>query len=956
MGQLPFDAKEWLTSRSRASNSLNFHRDQAMGDRPASKLEFHDQDGFNPSHFLTTGWTGEELRSKESHQLVRILEEIEEDVLCQFRPDVHFNKTLKLSIYSEFLSFIDNRAINCTHLDTPQNFWDHLFSTNSPYRNELSTFTKIYAHRVATLYLFKIRFLATLCEVSGYTITSKNLLNPNSFFAQVFKQGSSNELPSESLRSNQYTWYRPGPGVKSQVLKISKKLPGISISDFLSITHRRECRWYNTEEQASFSFSHSLSHMSFGRLLHTLTVKVPKWMQGDHQENSGSGFLKTLNCKFLGNHLPSVSLAHWAAQEQSLGKKWGQIICPDFDDNDFSSGKYLKYCFEIQFLTFLTTIATKQGYSPLSFIARVQKEKNGETIGANTQMSIFQTEKVNQAPLYDNIIINLQYFPKNNPHFYLLSKIHSQYKDLKRGGNLTILSSKKLFVPSQSERVEQLLKKFKLECAFTFDNLKGKGELNSYVYILKKRVPGEGDELPFHLNSFESQYLSKTNKLPCYSFRVSGDLGTFQNFGIIVNELNKFCKVKKIEETQIYQTELDGGFNFEFYQDAIVDGKLINSSKDPSKITHPKFFKNLLSSCVTFDEFFTVGQLNQPSEQEKQDSNQSLLGIRNNQEQFPYLLIVDFRNPYFINLEIANYSAYEGKSQEYGFALCHYFGLTPKRRDINLNLFRKYFSSDIGKQVIQLSLSGKISKLKSKINTTLVPKFFLDTFKIPEHLSSLVSLFSTKEEQILKAHPQQLKAAFFNLSSNIDNLYQEYPWHTLSLMTYFTHSLGSVIDKVKDPHLIDKISYYNPIISNALVKIETQPLFPDHNDVYIEFDEKCTKADIQRPFSFSRIVSEAETQSQRYFVELMSGEKTIVRLYTKQSMAGFIQFILQGANGLPISQILQSLQIPKVSELERVIEHYENLVDSLSDLEKSIEKKINSLLRLYISNHGETLQ
>ena len=113
---------------------------------------------------------------------------------------------------------------------------------------------------------------------------------------------------------------------------------------------------------------------------------------------------------------------------------------------------------------------------------------------------------------YDRVVLNLCHFPKNNPQHFLMSQILEQVKYLKSGGYLFVLSSKKLFVPSQRERLSPVLKELKTEAIFDLDEIKGKGELGSYIYVFRKKESFE-----------EEQQL-------CSYFRISGNLDNFQQF------------------------------------------------------------------------------------------------------------------------------------------------------------------------------------------------------------------------------------------------------------------------------------------------------------------------------------------------------------------------------------------------------------------------------------------
>ena len=91
--------------------------------------------------------------------------------------------------------------------------------------------------------------------------------------------------------------------------------------------------------------------------------------------------------------------------------------------------------------------------------------------------------------MYNRVLLNITDLPKKNPHHYLIQKIFSENETLKRSGYLFVSTNQNLFVPSQSERVEQLLETLKLEAIFNFEGIKGKGEVPNFIYIFFRKVP-----------------------------------------------------------------------------------------------------------------------------------------------------------------------------------------------------------------------------------------------------------------------------------------------------------------------------------------------------------------------------------------------------------------------------------------------------------------------------------
>ena len=118
----------------------------------------------------------------------RLLELITEDVKEQML-QAPFNKSLKIEVYHEFLAYAENAALECLHIDSLSSFFHHLHWEKSPYAKDLNGFKDVFAGRIATVYLFKIRFLVKLGQALKQNIHETYLLNPQFIFHKIVPQG-----------------------------------------------------------------------------------------------------------------------------------------------------------------------------------------------------------------------------------------------------------------------------------------------------------------------------------------------------------------------------------------------------------------------------------------------------------------------------------------------------------------------------------------------------------------------------------------------------------------------------------------------------------------------------------------------------------------------------------------------------------------------------------------------
>lgn len=855
---------------------------------------------FNPGTYFIPGWKGDSLVSKTGQQLNRIIDLIKVDCEKQFLNDQGFNRTLKTGIFNEFLAYAEHIGHNFDGLDNYTSFSKHLKDPNSSEFEALKKFVDLYTYRVAVIYFYKIRFISILSDKIGIELADRDLLNPNSFITSQFKSGSSTELKSQAILSNHYTWYRPMPELVSDLHLLKDTSKEISITEIVKNVSQKTENLLNDDAY----YSHALSHKHFGLFLNSLLLNFPIWIEqikNKSRLNLNRTFpLEAISSKYTGDYLESLSLSHWLAQENNKYLKWEQILCPDFKGSNFITGNYLKICNELQFLTFLALISDDQGYAPLNFICSVMNEKfqNQNANNSKEQANFLIESEVN----YDRIVINLIYPPKNNPHHYLVAQIEKEGALLKEDGYLYVLTTQKLFVPSQREKVENLLKEFTLEGCVNFDELTGRGEVAPYIYIFSKGAFK-------HKNSFYAQ----NKKLPCLSFRVAGELVTFQNFTKITDELQMFYLDHLTDAPPLFQREISNEVRFEFYQDAIVEGRLINSSsKDSTKITHPNFFRNLTKSCLGFDNFFTVKNLGKES-----IKINSEFSIGQSAEDYPYLLIIDQRNPSLTRLELTTFDTYAGKVNEYGNSLCTYFGLIPKVSTINLNLFRYFFNSPLGLQMIELTFRGSESKYKSKLESLLVPKFFAESMPIPAHLEKCLELLKNNPDELIKKPIGSLKSQYGTLEPIIVKLLDNYPHETYGLLLLFHHHLEHILT-AEHYRQSDQIKFNNQTLQEILSKLPTKPLYPQNSDVFVDF--KITDRNELNLGLESWTVKDSTNGN--VALMLIAQGKTVVEIHTQQCMSDFIQYIFSFAQGTPILRLLTAIHVPNASDLESTLAQY----------------------------------
>ncbi len=899
---------------------------------------------FNPSEFLIPGWKGEGLITASAIVIKNTLSNLSIDAQALFKKSCSINKSMRLQTYNEFMHFAQYAKLDKSLLGQHQDFWLHFQDESSPLKKHIDDFLKVHCFRAVAIYLFRIKFIMDLAKEQRLVVTEDVLMNPLSFLGKIFVKDSSTELLCDSLQINQYSWYRPTLEYKDSLLKLKDAFEGVTLTELIKlISTPKDDKIYSIR-----NYSHSLSHLSFGLLVNELLIKFPTWLKPESKKKNFAGekvclLPKTINTRFAGNHVSSMALSHWLAQETNVKiSQWNNLICPEFEGSEFIDGQFLKICQELQFLSFLTRIAALHRYEIVPFICKIMREKyKHDPMDGMGQASFFNLgELPSSDTLYNRIVLNVTELPKTNPHHFLVQQIQAQKPLLKKDAIVYVFTNQKLFVPSHSERVEQLLKDFKVEAAINMEELKGKGEIAHFAYILTRREA----EVATNKHLFE---VSRKMKESCLSFEFKGNLTRFNKFNKLVEELQNFVKHKNPITTPIFVSEVDKEIYFEFHQDAIIDGKLVSSvtSKDSGHLPHPSFFKNLTKSSTSLDTFFAIESItHEDFAQNRRSVSSELLGLKFGPEkQFPLLLIINQNDPMDVRIELSPIDAYRGKLEQYGTAFYHYFGLTPKHPTINLNVFREYFSSMLGHQIIQLQLSDGPTKLKTKLRSLLVPSFFAKAHFMPETTKRDFSLLDLDAREIRNLHPLDLKARFEALKEKLRQAAIEYPWHLLSLLSHFKLQMKALLEELEDGKP-QSFNFGNSLISSELVKLKTYAIYPKNDDVYVEYKIK-SNLDLQLPLSSLTI----KTSDDSTILIFKHQDKDIIHLHANAVMIHFIKFILQGATGIKVADILLNLKIPSTHDLELVTNKFEELKKTKGALLKDTKELIAEILRAEVS-------
>tara|TARA_R110002072_G_scaffold64203_1_gene159054 strand:- start:27617 stop:30541 length:2925 start_codon:yes stop_codon:yes gene_type:complete len=945
LSKRPFFANSWLQTKndplvehlSQTNESYRSNESLLAPTGVSTELE----------KFFIPGWKGESLFSKSTLSVKKLKDLMWTEAKAVIQKSSGFSRSIDLNIFNEFLAF--TQTLNkrekelAQEIENYKTFWTLINDKNSPYYEVIEKFVNVYTFRVATVYFYKARFIIILCNKLGLELKSKFFTNHNNFLMQVFQKGGSKDFVCESLRPNVFSWFSPSESLAEELLNKQQEVLNLNVSQVMKLTSPQD----NIESGMKFDddeYSHAISHKSYGLFVNSLLVFFPLWDQNKNfsYPQKVKDFPQVFNTKFEGDHLRSLCHSHWLAQENNCHFKWSEILCSDFTNEEASSSSFIKICQELQFLSFLARLAQYQGQEVQTMISSVMKAKYTSQSDNFNQLNFLGQYDFKQAITYDKIVLNLNTAPKKNPHHYLVTQINNQRDKLNKDGYLLVSSNQRLFVPSQSSRVEQMLKDFKVVSTFDFENLDGKGEVCNFFYLLKKRNIFKEKTDFFKVDPTSLISHSQTTQESLHTFKWTGELGQFHQFDSVANSIIDFFKEKSSQQVSLYQKAVLQNINFEYHQDAVIEGKLLSSTgQEEDKVTHPNFFKNLTQSCLPFSHFFAIENLEDFDEQYSSSISNDLLGINFDANQrYSHVLIVDLRNITNIHLDILSFDSYKGKRDEFGNAFYQYFGLTQKIAHLNINLFREYFNSSIGRQVIQLTLNGGPKKIKAKLSSFLIPKIFGKKEDIGLIDFNKLKLFQLSSDEILRLHVDELNFQFDQATNYLERQQKDTPWLVMGLLTHFKYNLKKATDQILgNSSKSHKTDYRNPMISGPLQHLQTYPLHPNE-EVFLDFETQV-RSQIEDQLSHTTLGLD---DNNTHWICFHSLNGPIAKIYAPTQTIDFLEFLLSNVQGTPISNLLKTMNLPKASDLESVLQNFTLLSDALEGISSKTNSYLQSLM------------
>jgi len=942
--------------------------------------------------YIMPFWQGKSLPSKKIFQIYNVLKillgELEQDLL-----EKKLTSRMYQYLYHDFFIYCESLQIVLHDVSDVKSF--QLAMEKKPLSKEFKDFFQIYSAKVIMLYFLQLRIIKSIEKKIDFTYQKKDLISPPLLFAKFFPLSSQRELQSPAFSVHSYSWYRPPEkhvDLLEQLFQLSHQLnfqecmrifnqltktESESESESESVQYKEYALLKNqfnlsplqitinknhpSEKKLSkkkTSFSHSLSHLGTGLLLNQLQLNFPLWSkqssgnyQGKFATNTQTKYLgKIPLCKstlYLGDCLNELAMSHWLAQENNKDFTWTTLLCPQFDKPIDNFKSYESISQELHFLALIIDLQDHYSTPVLDFLPTIYKSlKESSKREHGPQKSLFELDEFQEEgkATYDQIVLGLLETPKNNGHYFLSQKIMQSLEYLKDDGYIYVFSTQNLFLPSQREKVEILLKKIKVQAIFNFEDLRGKGNLPHFLYVLSKNTISQQEDHT-HSNTIST----------CATFRFSGELNSFQYFSLISETLQHFFKKFLNQVPTIYQTNPHPQFQMEFFTDAIINGTLIHSSASQgNQITHPSFFKKMMKNCLPFDFFFDAQSVESKSlinelENQVHDKQTSLLFEENNLNDYKngVVLVFDLRIKDSPKLELIPTALMKAKAYEYGVIECLYFILRMKQPHINYNILKSYFESPLGLQVIQLSLKGNYSQLKSKLSTLLIPTCIKDQVTMPPNWSIKHHYLSMSEEHFAqKSNLEQIELGLSQLEKDMESINTAQIGTLLSQLCLFQSTLKNNLKRyLWEKEHLKEFDFNTPFIHEKFKDMVLSPIYPSHPDIKIEFEVSDLSL-LNTQLSHHK----CKLDLFRGEIELYNKDMKLITIYTSTYLIVFLNFLLKQIPMMSIKNLLNTLNIPSNENISRILALKEEQVKYWSQWENKSLKYIDKAFTQFINS------
>ena len=193
---------------------------------------------------------------------------------------------------------------------------------------------------------------------------------------------------------------------------------------------------------------------------------------------------------------------------------------------------------------------------------------------------------------------------------------------------------------------------------------------------------------------------------------------------------------------------------------------------------------------------------------------------------------------------------------------------------------------------------------------------------------------------------EYLEELLEDLSGSLENS----PGMLLSILSNLKINSKNKFDRISQQLNLDRTLNFKSVdLQKRITNLELFHLHNGSQDVFIEFLIKH-KSLLQKPLE-SVTFDRDENDSETVIVIINSQGSPFIKIHTGAQLSQLIKFLFENYIGLPIDQLVKSLKVPSLIELNNIYEELSEQKELSSFLNELVVRRINNLITKQVISH-----
>ena len=142
----------------------------------------------------------------------------------------------------------------------------------------------------------------------------------------------------------------------------------------------------------------------------------------------------------------------------------------------------------------------------------------------------------------------------------------------------------------------------------------------------------------------------------------------------------------------------------------------------------------------------------------------------------------------------------------------------------------------------------------------------------------------------------------------------------------------------------EKINFNNPVIKSPLLLTKTSPIYPNNEDVFIQFEGKSDMSILHGPLEGYKVRKSTYDNVENDCLTIIKNGEPVISIYSELNMLYFLEFLFSNLKGAPIGKILQSVSVPSLDNLNTIIQNFHTTNETFHELSEQLARLIDTLI------------